>query len=291
MLTAGLLRVDLGLAGVLLQPVAEGGGAGVVDDPDLGADREALGDALAGPLGGQRDQIRVEARLAQHLAGDGHREGQRKHGARVRLDQHRVAGGEGGEEAGIAVPRGERVAADEEGDAATGRDERLVQLQRVALALRLGPVGGVRGTDLLPVGVRDGLQAAVLGVRAARLERHHEGLAARVHHGVGQLVGAGTDPRQDLQTDQGPDLRSRRPPGARAGLHRRKQDVRVGVRILDAELRPVRRDLAAGPAVGAGLPQVEPGVQDGVESGLALGRTETARGTALAVGLRVLRVR
>ena len=70
------------------------------------------------PLGGQRDQVRIEARLGEHLAGDPYGQGQRQHRARMRLDQHRVAGGEGGEEARIAVPRGEGVAADQQGDAA-----------------------------------------------------------------------------------------------------------------------------------------------------------------------------
>ena len=118
---AGLLGVDLRLAGVGLQPVAERGGARVVDDPDLGAHGQRLGDALAGALHGQRDQIRVEAGLGEHLAGHLHRQRQRQHRARMRLDQHRVAGGQGGEQARVAVPRREGVAADEQRDRRAGR--------------------------------------------------------------------------------------------------------------------------------------------------------------------------
>ena len=212
----------------------------------------------------------------QHVAGHLHGERQGKHGARMRLHQDGVTGGEGGEEARIAVPRGEGVAADQQRDAAARRDERLVQLERVALALGLGPVRGPRGAGLLLVRVRHRFQAAVLGVRAARLERHHEGLPARVHHGVAELMGAGADPRQDLQTDQGPGLGPCLAPGGHPRTHRRKQHVQIGMRIFDAELRTVGRDLPARPAVGARLAEVEPGVQHGVERGLALGSAQAA---------------
>ena len=67
---AGLLGVDLRLPGVGLQPVAERRRAGEVDDPDLGPGGQGVGEPLAGRLGGQRHQVRVEAGLGQHLAGD-----------------------------------------------------------------------------------------------------------------------------------------------------------------------------------------------------------------------------
>ncbi len=205
------------------------------------------------------------------------------------LDQDRVAGGEGGEQARVAVPRGEGVAADHQGDAPADRGELLAQLQGVALALGLGPVGpSGGGAGLLRVRVRHGLQAAVLGVRAACLERHHERLAAGVHDGVGELVGAGGDPGEYLQADQGARLGPGVPPGAHPRAHGGEQHVDVRVRVLDAQLRAVRRDLAAGPAVRAGLVQLEAAVQQGLVRGEAGRRVE---GAVRPVGLRVLGVR
>ncbi|MGY4277199.1 hypothetical protein ACVILE_003379 [Streptomyces sp. M18.1] len=284
---AGLLGEDLGLAGVGLQPVAEGGGAGVVDDPDLGAGGQGLGDALTGALGGERDQIRVEAGLGEHVAGDLDGERERQHRAGVRLDQDRVAGGEGGEQARVAVPRREGVAADHQADTARDRRELLGQRQRVALALRLGPLGRVGRAGLLRVRVRHGLQAAVLGVRAARLERHHERLPGGVHDRLGELHRAVRDPLQDLQADHRAGLRSRVPPRPLPGPHRGQQHVEVRVRVLHAQLDPVRGDLAADPAVGAGLAEVEAGAEQGVEGRLARGRVQAA---VLPVGLGVLGV-
>lgn len=288
MLTAGLLRVDLRLVGVGLQPVAEGRRARVVDDLHLGAGGERLGQALAGAFGGQRDQVGVEARLGEHLAGGPDGECQREHRARVRLDQDRVAGGQGGEQARVAVPRREGVAADDQGDAARHGPERLGEHQWVPLALGLGPRRGVRGAGLLRVGVRDRLQTAVLGVRAARLERHQIRLPGGVHHRVRELVRAVADPLEDLQADHRAHLRARVPPGPLTGPHRGQQHVHVRVRVRHAQLDAVRGDLAAHPVVGAGLAEVQPGAEQGVEGRLARARVQAA---VLPVGLGVLGVR
>ena len=56
--------------GVALQPVAELVRAGEVDDPHLGAQARVLARPSSCASGGQRDQVRVEAGLGQHLAGD-----------------------------------------------------------------------------------------------------------------------------------------------------------------------------------------------------------------------------
>ena len=121
--------------------------------------------------------------LGEHLADDPDGDGERQDGPRVRLDQYGVAGGEVGEEAGIRVPRRERVAPDDEPDAPRD-DGELLRIDGWPLALRLLPLGGGRVARLLLVGVRDGLERSVLGVRAARLEGHHEGLPRGVHDGV-----------------------------------------------------------------------------------------------------------
>lgn len=203
----------------------------------------------------------------------------------MRLDQHRVAGRQGGEQARIAVPRREGVAADHQGDAARHGREALAQLQRIALALRLGPRCLLRGADLLGVRIRHRLQAAVLGMRPARLERHHEGLTAGVHHGLGELMGARTDPGQDLQAHRRPRLGAGVPPDGERGAHGRQQDLRIRMRIGDAQLRSVRGDLAARPVVGAGLVELEPLAAQRLERGEPVGSG------GLAVRLRVLGVR
>ena len=130
----------------------------------------------------------------------------------MRLDDHRVAGGEAREQAGVAVPRRERAAADDEADAARHDAEVLFHPDRLVLALRLLPQRLRRHARQLVPRVRDGLEPAVLRVRAARLERHHERLPRRVHDGVGDLEARLVDPREDLDgtrrpTPPGPALR------------------------------------------------------------------------------------
>lgn len=290
MLTLGLLGVDLRLAGVGLQPVAEGGGAGVVDDPDLGAHGQGLGDALARPLDGERDQVRVEAGLGEHLTGDLHGEREREHRARVRLDQDRVAGGEGGEQARVAVPRGEGVAADHQGDAAADRGELLAQLQGVALALRLGPVGPPGGgAGLLRVRVRHGLQAAVLGVRA------HAAWNAIMNAWplVCMTAWANSWVRAEIRARISRQTRARvsAPASRQAPVPARIAGSRTSMSACGYSMPSaglVRRGLAARPAVRAGLVELEAGVQQGLVGGETGRRVERA---VLPVRLRVLGVR
>ncbi|MCY1418446.1 hypothetical protein D9M71_340070 [compost metagenome] len=103
----------------------------------------------------------------------------------MRLDQHRVAGGQAGEQARIGVPGREGGAADHQRQAARDDMPALVQHQRVGLALRLGPARRFRHLGHGAPGVGQRFQGAVLGVGAAGLERHHVALPAGVHHRVG----------------------------------------------------------------------------------------------------------
>ena len=160
-----------------------------------------------------------------------------------------------GEEAGIAVPRRERAAADDEADAARHDPEVLLHAQRLVLALRLFPVRlGGNALHLVPR-VGDGFEPAVLRVRPARLERHHERLAGRVHHGVGEEEARLVDPRRiSRQTPthaSGPAFFH----SSLRAADRGEQRVEIGLRIGDAERNAERRHLAADVADGAGLRQ------------------------------------
>ena len=233
----------------LLEPGAEGRAAGVVDDRDLVALGEGLGEALPVGLGGELHEGRVEAGLLEHLAGDLDRDRERQHGARVRLDDDGVAGDERGEDAGVGVPRRERVAADDERDAA--RHEAVVLLhpgrRRVALAVTARLLPEHRGGHalLLDEPGRDRLDRAVLRVRPTGLERHDERLARRVHDGVGDLEAALVDPVDDLDAHRGPHLRTGVPPRRHRRASGRETGVDVERRVGDPERRPVGRDLAA----------------------------------------------
>ena len=70
-------------------------------------------------------------------------------------------------------------------DAARDDREVLVQPQRLALALRLLPARRAAACAHLLPRVGDRLEPAILRVRPAGLERHHEGLPGRVHDRVG----------------------------------------------------------------------------------------------------------
>jgi hypothetical protein len=75
-----------------LEPVAERVGAGEVDQ--LHSGRERAREPVGGVLGGERHEVRVEARLGQHLLGHLHGDRKRQHGTGVGLDDDRVAADE-----------------------------------------------------------------------------------------------------------------------------------------------------------------------------------------------------
>ena len=240
---ARLLGVDLRLAGVLADPGAEGVRAGVVDDLHCWVADEVLGDRRLRHIGREEHDVARQALLGKEVAQ--HRDGQRQRqgGARVRLHDDGVAGGEAGEEAGIAVPGREGLAADDERDAAGDNAPVLLDDEGRGLALRLLPDGAGGGARHLGPGGGDGLEPAVLGVRAAGLEGHGEGLAGGVHHRVADLEANGVEPRQGFEEKADAGFgRGGGPLGAgRFG----GGDEHVGVRsgIGNPELRPPGREL------------------------------------------------
>ena len=224
---ARLLGEHHGLRRVRLEPGAERGRPGEVDQPDLGPEREVGRRPVARRVDRERHEVRREAGLGEHVAGDGHGDRQRQHGAPRRLHQHRVAGREAREQSRVAVPGRERRAADEQRDAARHDAVALEHPQRRPLALRLLPGRGRRDAAHRRQRERDRLEPAVLRVRPARLERHRERLARRVHHRVGDLVRPRVEPLEDLGAHRGPRLLAGVAPGRDRGRHGRQQGVDV----------------------------------------------------------------
>ena len=184
-------------------------------------------------LGRELDERRVEAGLLEHRPRrvDGDRE--RQHGARVRLDDHRVARDERGEDPGVGVPRREGVAPDDEGDAA--RDDPVVLLHPDRSGVALAVLAGLLPHDrlghplLLDEPGGDGLDRPLLRVRPARLERHDEGLPRRVHDRVGHLERPLVDLVDDLDAHRGAHLRT----GVTPRRHRRPAAARPRSRSND----------------------------------------------------------
>ncbi len=266
---AGQLGIDLGLAAVVDQPLAEDVAAGEVDRLHRRVGGERLGGAAL-RRDAERDQVGVDAVLGQHGADRAHGDRRRQDGVAVRLDDDGVAGGERSEQAGVGVPGREGAAADHQADTAADDLVMLLHDQRRVLALRLFPAGLGRHEALLAPGVGDGFEAAVLGVRAAGLEGHHPALAGGHHHRVGDLEALRVEAGEDFQTDAGTAVGTDGLPA----LHRfgagGDQCLGFYTRVADAELGAVGRGFAAEHAGLAGLAQFEGLAQVGLESTLAV---------------------
>ena len=266
------------------EPVAVGVAPGEVDQLDLGPQRERLRGVVAGGMGDERHHVRIEARFGQHLARDPHRDRERQDRGGMRLHHHRVAGGEIGEQAGIAVPRRERAAADHEPDAARHDPVALFHPQRLALALRLFPqrllpeCGAVRPTRTTTASSPRSCACGPPAWNAIMNAWPVVCITALAMRKLCWLIRCRIS-RQTPAHASGP---ARRQP-ASAVADRREQRVDVGLRVRDAERKAVRRALAADRADGARLVQRERLVAQRVEGGLA------GFGGALAVDLRARR--
>src|SRR5206468_1755136 len=97
--------------------------------------------------------------------------------------------------------------------------------------------------------IRHRLEPTVLRMRSTRLERHHEGLARRVHHGVRHQCALPVDAMQDLETYADPRLGSRLAPGAFRLRDCREQRIEIDLRVRDAQRETVRRTFAPHPAL------------------------------------------
>jgi hypothetical protein len=242
--------------------MAELRGAGIVDDLDFLHPRQLHGDGLGGCIRREQHEVGIEAGLLEHLPRDLHRHSRRQDSRRMRLDDDAVARRQRREQAGIGVPGREGGAADNEGDAARDDFPALVELDRIALALRLLPAGGLRNAALLRHGVGDSLQGAILRMRAAGLEGHHEGLARGHRDRVGDEEGVPVQPLDDLQQHAGADLGGGILPAIACvdrGLHQRAW---LGGRIGDAELRAEGRDLVAYSRLVGGMAVQQEGLAE-----------------------------
>src|SRR6185295_9107573 len=184
----------------------------------------------------------------------------------------------------IAVPRRERAAADNEGYAARNDPESLVHPYRLVLALRLFPARLRRHAAHLVPRVGYGFEAAILRMRATRLERHDERLAGGMHDRVRDLEAGLVDPIEDLEADADPRFGAGLAPARFRGLDGGHQPVDVGLGVGDTEAHPVGRLLAADLADRRRLRQRKAPVQHRVVLRLA------GFGGALAVDLRTRRL-
>ena len=178
----------------------------------------------------------------------------------MRLDDHRVAGGEAREHAGIGVPRREGGAADRHGDAARHDAPLLVHTQRLRPRPAAFPSAPLAGTLVISaIGVGNSLQRAVLRVRPTRLERHHERLAGCVLHGVGDGEALLVEAMNDLEAYAGARLDAGRRPAGACRPRRRHELIDGSRRIGDAERKAPRalllaEALAARMSISNGLP-------------------------------------
>ncbi len=161
----------------------------------------------------------------------------------------------------------------------------LLHAQRLVLALRLFPVRFLRDAAHFIPRVGDRLEAAILRVRAAGLERHHERLPGGVHHRVRDQERRLVDAIQDLERDADPCLRPGLAPRCLRLCDRREQRVDVRLRIGDAQIETERRAFAPDLADRTRLVEIERLVAKHVELRLRL------VGSALAVVLRAGRFR
>ena len=267
----GQFGIDLSLAAVVDQPLAEDIATGEVDRLDGRVGDQLLGrGALVADA--QRDEVGIDAVFGEHGADRAHGDGGRQDGLAVRLDDHGIAGGQRGEDAGVGIPGREGAAADDNADAASDDFKMLLQDQRRVLALRLFPDRFSRDERLFAPGVGNGFEAAILGVRGAGLEGHHPALAGGQHHGVGQFETLLVQAVEDFDADAGTAFSADFLPAIHGLFASGDQRGVVTHRVLHIQFDAVGRFLAAGPAVLAGLAQFELLAEMGFESLLAVFR-------------------
>ena len=119
-------------------------------------------------------------------------------------------------------------------------------------------------------GVGDRFQPAVLGVRAAGLKGHDEGLAGAVHDRMGHQEALLVDALENFQADADAGIDGGARPGGARFLRGGDQLRRIAFRIGDAEFQAKGRDLPPNaPAVGR-LVQLERLAEQGLEGRFAV---------------------
>ena len=274
----GQLGIDAGLAAVVDEPLAEDIAAGEVDRLDGRVRDQLLRRAAVGNA--ERHQVGIDAVLGQHGADGAHGDRGGQDGVAVRLDDHGIARGQRGKQAGVGVPGREGAAADDDADAMADQFEVLLHDERRVLALRLFP-GRFAGHEAhFAVSVGNGFEATVLSMRRAGLEGHHPALAGGHHHGVGDLETLFIQTLENFQADAGAAVGTGLLPAEHGLLAGGDQCGVVADGILHIQIDAVGRLFAAHPAALAGLAEFEFLPEMGLEGFLAI------VGRGFAVGLR-----
>jgi hypothetical protein len=272
LIDACFLRVHLSLVCMAFEPGAILGAAGEVDQLDLRTQREILNQCAVVRVGREQgDDVWIETGFAQDVARDAHGNRQRKNSAGVRFDDDRVTGGQICEEAGVTVPRWEGAAAQYQTSAAWHDGIALMHRERRILSLWLFPVGISGDTTQLVPCVNDSFERAVLGVWAACLERHHEGLSGGVHDAVADLEGRAVDARQNLEAHADPCLRTGGAPTGLCSSSGGKQSIRVSFWVADAEREAKWRDFSSYGLAGRRLIELEGLIQVSLERRVTVG--------------------
>ena len=143
----------------------------------------------------QRHDVRIESGFGQDLARDLHADRERKDRVGMRLDYNRIAGGEARKKPGVTIPCGKRAAADDQRNTPWHDTKPLFHLERLVLSLRLLPLRACGDATHFVPSVRHRFKSAILRMRSARLKRHQECLARRMHDGIGDQETFLVDPR------------------------------------------------------------------------------------------------
>ena len=144
----------------------------------------------------------------------------------------------------------------------------LVEQQRILLALRLDPARRFRHLGHRPPGIGQRFQPAILGMRAACLERHHEGLAGGVHHRVGQGRAQRIESLENLQAGAHARPRAGVTPAWQGLLLALQQFIRVVLIVGHAQFEAIGRALGARAADRLRPGQGEMPAQQCLELGL-----------------------
>ena len=237
-IAAGGFRIDLLARTVLLQPAAEAGAAGEIDNGGVRVLNQWQRGRVRTRIGSQRDEVGVVAGFCEHLTANPRHKCDRQRRRGVGFQHHRITRGQRSAQRGVGVPQGKRGAADHHADATRHQAVALVQAgNAIAPELAL-PVRGGRHILHGLVGVGECLQAAVQGVGTTAGKSHHIGLSGAVHGGVGVFKQLLTTALQDFQAHANPRFRCGRRPGGARRVDGRKEHLGVGPGVAHAERFP-----------------------------------------------------
>ena len=288
--------------GIRLDPGAEAGGAGEIDDGASGVLDEPLAQRFGQRIDTERQQVRVEPRLRQNPPPGPHRDRHRQHRHRMRLDDHRIAGGQRRQDRRPGVPGGEGRAGKAHRHPARDDAIGLVEgdLGRAEAAFPAGAFGGEAHRGL---GMDQHLDPPVQRVHAGPRIGHVERLPGGVHdrlHDLEQVVAV--EGIESFQQHAQPRVDIGRSPARHRGAGGGEQGVGVGLRIGDAQrglgigrhllprlARHARLVQIEGPAALALKPRQPPGLRGlGIRvlaRHLGLGRPAGAAGDGALRGL------